>query len=94
VFLIGAAQCGSFQIKEKHTVSAESDKSERTDNLDGRLTVSPREAAAAVGKGLKQLYADINSGKLPSAKDGKRRRIYVPALRAYAAQISGAQAAA
>jgi hypothetical protein len=61
-------------------------------NLEGRLTVSPREAAAAVGKGIKQLYEDINSGKLPSGKDGKRRFISVSVLRKYADQIAGVAA--
>ncbi len=46
----------------------------------GRIAVSPREAAVALGVSVPTLYLLLDSGRIPSVKCGSRRLIAVQAL--------------
>ena len=61
--------------------------------LNGRLLVTPVEAAEALGIGRTRIYELMASGVLLSVKIGRSRRIPVSALTAFVSAISQESAA-
>lgn len=55
----------------------------RTEPAPGALLLAPNEAAYLLRIGIKQMYALVGSGEIPSLKIGRSRRIARRALETY-----------
>lgn len=54
---------------------------------DDRIAVRPRKAAEMLGCGLTRVYELMNSGELPSYKDGASRMVLTSGIRARIARL-------
>lgn len=50
------------------------------DDIRGRATLTPEEASGLLGMGMRQTYAALKDGSLPSIRLSRRYLVPVPAL--------------